>query len=48
MRNLSVRLLGLLFTILMVPPSLVAQQDTSSYFPLGLWGIWLDPGIPSI
>ena len=21
----------------------IAQTDTSSYFPLGLWGIWVDP-----
>ncbi|MBU2586133.1 MAG: hypothetical protein KKH32_12505, partial [Bacteroidetes bacterium] len=22
------------------------QSDTSSYFPLGFWGIWIDPGKP--
>lgn len=26
--------------------SIAQQSDTSSYFPLGFWGIWIDPGRP--
>lgn len=39
MKRLSV-LLVVCLTFLASP--LQAQQDTSSYFPLGLWGIWLN------
>jgi hypothetical protein len=40
-------LLGLTVLLTCVPSSLRAQQDTSSFFPRGLWGIWIIGGIDS-
>lgn len=37
----------ILFFFLLFGSSLTAQQnDTSSYFPIGLWGIWIDQTRP--
>ncbi len=46
MKHANMCLLVLLSTILVVPFPAIGQQDTSSYFPLGLWGIWIDATKP--
>lgn len=46
MKPFSVLLAAMMGIVLLLPPSIKAQQDTSSYFPLGLWGIWIDHGRP--
>lgn len=37
----------LLFSLLS-SPGFAQQTDTSSYFPLGFWGIWIDRGTPPL
>jgi len=46
MKSLCIYLLVLLSAVSVVSSSLHAQQDTSSYFPLGLWAIWIEKDKP--
>jgi hypothetical protein len=45
MKKLSLRMIMFFFFLLLCQSLALAQQtDSSSFFPLGLWGVWVDNG----
>lgn len=46
MKKNNLLFLVLIIICIYVQPSFAQQSDTSSYFPIGLWGNWINPDKP--